>query len=288
MGVIVGVAVIVTMVSFGLGLQSNMLARFKALDLFNEVLVFGRGLSNLAGLDRPARARDEGERRDNRGRSNRTATRILDDAGVKELAAIPGVAYVEPNVNFPAYVRANGKLLTHYVGGANIPNAATRFQSFAAGKMISSPTADEAVVSERFVRDFGFEKPADAVGKTLELLAPPDENSEDEEEEETPNFFGIPLDDSGFDESRCGTTDANVSNCWSSRRDKTGRRSGCNAWHHAMGRHLRSIADGPGVGAGTSWSNEPRSVSVGATGRKPRGRADGRLRIGGRARYRSG
>ena len=203
MGVIVGVAVIVTMVSFGLGLQSNMLARFKALDLFNEVLVFGRGLSNLAGLDRPARARDEGERRDNRGRSNRTATRILDDAGVKELSAIPGVAYVEPNVNFPAYVRSNGKLLTHYVGGANIPNAATRFQSFAAGKMISSPTADEAVVSERFVRDFGYEKPADAIGKTLELLAPPDENNKDEEEE-TPNFFGIPLDDSGFDESSAG------------------------------------------------------------------------------------
>jgi putative ABC transport system permease protein len=204
MGVIVGVAVIVTMVSFGLGLQSNMLARFKALDLFNEVLVFGRGLSNLAGLDRPARARDEGERRDNRGRANRNPTRILDDAGIKELTAIPGVAYVEPNVNFPAYVRSNGKLLTHYVGGANIPNAATRFQQFSAGKMISGPTANEAVVSERFVRDFGYEKPADAVGKTLELLAPPDEDNEGEEEEETPNFFGIPLDDSGFDESGAG------------------------------------------------------------------------------------
>jgi len=203
MGVVVGVAVIVTMVSFGLGLQSNMLARFKALDLFNEVLVFGRGLGNLAGLDRPARARDEGERRDNRGRSNRTATRILDDAGVKEIAAIPGVAYVEPNVNFPAYVRSNGKLQTQGVGGANIPNASTRFQHFAAGRMISSPTAAEAVISERFARDFGYEKPADAIGKTLELLAPPDEKGADEEEE-TPNFFGIPLDDPGFDESGAG------------------------------------------------------------------------------------
>jgi ABC-type lipoprotein release transport system permease subunit len=203
MGVIVGVAVIVTMVSFGLGLQSNMLARFKALDLFNEVLVFGRGLGNLAGLDRPARARDEGERRDNRGRSTRNPTRILDDAGLKELATIPGVAYVEPNVNFPAYVRSNGKLLTNFVGGANIPNSATRFQHFAAGRMISNPTADEAVVSERFVRDFGYEKPADAIGKPLELLAPPDENGADEQEEE-PNFFGIPLDDSGFDESGAG------------------------------------------------------------------------------------
>ena len=42
MGVIVGVAVIVTMVSFGLGLQRNMLSRFKALDLFNEIQVFER------------------------------------------------------------------------------------------------------------------------------------------------------------------------------------------------------------------------------------------------------
>ena len=131
MGVIVGVAVIVTMVSFGLGLQRNMLARFKALDLFNEIQVFGRGLSNLAGLERATR-RDEGERRDGRQRADKTPTRILDDQGVKEIGAIPGVSYVEPNVNFGAYVRSNGKLLTQSVGGANIPNGSTRFQQFAA------------------------------------------------------------------------------------------------------------------------------------------------------------
>jgi len=202
MGVIVGTAVIVTMMSFGLGLQSNMLARFKALDLFNEIQVFGRGLSNLAGLDR-GRQRDEGES-GGRRRGDKTPTRILDDAGIKEIAAIKGVAYVEPSVNFGSYVRANGKLLTQTVGGANIPNESTRFQNFAAGKMISSPGVDEAVVSERFIRDFGYAKPADAVGQTLELLAPPADNKKKEQtepEEETPNFFGIPLDDPGLDES---------------------------------------------------------------------------------------
>jgi len=198
MGVIVGVAVIVTMVSFGLGLQSNMLARFKALDLFNEIQVFGQELSNLAGLDRGPR-REEGERRNGRQRSDRTPTRMLDDAAIKEIAAIPGVAYVEPNVNFGAYVRSNGKVQSQFIGGANIPNASTRFQHFAAGKMISSPAADEAVVSERFVRVFGYDKPADAVGKTLDLLAPPDEKGKSETE--APNFFGIPLDDPGLDES---------------------------------------------------------------------------------------
>ena len=198
MGVIVGVAVIVTMVSFGLGLQSNMLARFKALDLFNEIQVFGRGLSNLAGLDRPYRG--EGER-NARQRSDRTPTRILDDAGIKEIAAISGVAYVEPTVNFQVFIRSNGKLLSQYVGGANIPNASTRFQHFAAGKMISSPTADEAVVSERFVRDYGYQSPADAIGKTIELLSAPSEKKSGESEDDSPNFFGIPIDDPGLDES---------------------------------------------------------------------------------------
>src|ERR1043165_1522965 len=200
MGVIVGVSVIVTMVSFGLGLQSNMLARFKALDLFNEIQVFGRGLSNLAGLDRDRGPRPEGEGRNARNRADKTPTRILDDEGIKEIAAISGVAYVEPTVNFSVYVRSNGKLLSQYVGGANIPNASTRFQHFAAGKMISSPNVPEAVVSERFVKDFGYASPADAIGKTLELLAPPSDKK-DEAEDDTPNFFGIPLDEPGLDES---------------------------------------------------------------------------------------
>ena len=73
MGVIVGVAVIVTMMSFGLGLQRNMLDRFKALDFFNEIQVFGQGLSNLAGLDRNSRGM-EGERRTG-NRPERTPTR---------------------------------------------------------------------------------------------------------------------------------------------------------------------------------------------------------------------
>src|ERR1051325_1155525 len=90
MGVIVGVAVIVTMVSFGLGLQRNMLARFGALDLFNEITVFGRSLTNLAtaGFDRQ-RGRDEsGQRRGPRLRPDKDPPRILDDAAIAEISKI--------------------------------------------------------------------------------------------------------------------------------------------------------------------------------------------------------
>ena len=92
MGVIVGVAVIVTMVSFGLGLQRNMLARFGALDLFNEIQVFGQGLSNLAGLGRDAGRRDEGERRNGRQRRTKRprefSTMLASQKSLKSLALL--------------------------------------------------------------------------------------------------------------------------------------------------------------------------------------------------------
>src|SRR6267378_262064 len=130
MGVIVGVAVIVTMVSFGLGLQRNMLARFKALDLFNEMSVFGKSLSTLAsGLDRGRQDADtSGDRRGPRLRPDKNPTRILDDAAIAEIGKIPGVAYVEPSIGFPVFVRANGHVQTQYVGGATVPNASSRFK----------------------------------------------------------------------------------------------------------------------------------------------------------------
>jgi len=195
MGVIVGVAVIVTMVSFGLGLQRNLLSRFKALDLFNEMTVFGKSLALAAGnLDRPSGARRAGG--DNQGPrlpTNFTPTRILDDAAIAEIAKLPGVSYVEPFIGFTVECRSNGRVFGHQVGGASVPNASSRFKDFAAGQMISAPNSDEAVVSEETVRMSGYASPAEAIGKTLEFLAPPNEKEKQEAGNESESFFGLPL-----------------------------------------------------------------------------------------------
>lgn len=205
MGVVVGVAVIVTMVSFGLGLQGNMLARFKALDLFSEIRVFGKSLGSMASTtrDRAAgRSNEPGERRQGRLRTDTAPSRILDDAAVAEIAKIPGVAYVEPHISFGVYIRSNGRVSTQFASGVAVPNSSSRFQEFVAGKMIASPDTDEVVISERFARDFGYENFTDAIGKTVDLLAPPTEKDQEESsDQEPPNFFGIPLDDQTPDDS---------------------------------------------------------------------------------------
>ena len=198
MGVIVGVAMIVTMMSFGLGLQRNTIQRFKELDLFNEMTVFGQTASTLIAAQQKNLngnpGNEQGDRqRDARGRPDKPPEKILNDAAIAEIAKIPGVASVEPSIFFSAYLRVNGRAQIQSIGGALVPNPATRFKEFAAGGMMTAPEAGEAVVDEEFVRDFGYAKPADAIGQTVEFLAPPDKSKG--EEEETPNFFGIPLED---------------------------------------------------------------------------------------------
>ncbi len=211
MGVIVGVGVIVTMVSFGLGLQRNMLSRFRALDLFNEVRVFGKNVVSMAiaGVD-PKLKRDDtpGERRGGGFRPDKSPTRILDDAAITEIAAIPGVAYAEPDISFTTFIRANGRVVPLSVNGVSVPNASSRFKNFLAGQMISRPDADEVIIDDASAETFGFAKAQDAVGQTIEFLAPASEkqtsdraavsksaDDEDDEDSGGANFFGIPLED---------------------------------------------------------------------------------------------
>ncbi|MGB9180040.1 MAG: FtsX-like permease family protein [Pyrinomonadaceae bacterium] len=216
MGVIVGVAVIVTMVSFGLGLQRNLVTRFKDLDLFNEITVFGRSLNTLAqsGFKRPntnnananANAEAAPEQHGNRRlRPDKTPERTLDDAAIEEIRKIPGVASVEPSISFNVFVRSNGHALRQTIGGAIVPNPSSRFKEFAAGGMISSAEASEVIIDEDFLSSFGYAKAEDAIGQTLELLAPPGQKNKEagqDEEEETPNFFGIPLEEETDESSK--------------------------------------------------------------------------------------
>jgi putative ABC transport system permease protein len=196
MGVIVGVAVIVTMVSFGLGLQRNTVARFKELDLFNELTVFGRSLTALASAaPGPSPGVSPSESPAQQGARSRgpfgevESKRSLDDEAIAEIARIPGVVTVEPNINFSTFVRSNGRSRVQSLAGALVPNQATRFKEFSGGAMIASADADQVVVTEDFLRDFGYAKPSDAIGQKLELLAPPDRRQEETEE----SFFGLPL-----------------------------------------------------------------------------------------------
>jgi putative ABC transport system permease protein len=205
LGIIIGVAVIVTLVSFGLGLQRNTIERFRELDLFTQLTVFGRTLEqmaedNLDGETAGAEATPtpyETPRGRTDGRNLRLDQKpqvLLDDAAIAAIQKLPGVVAVEPSVTFTAFQRANGRAKQLSVAGAIVPNPSQRFKIFAAGGMFTAPDAAEAVLDYKTLSEFGFRKPEDAIGQELEFLAPDEKAADSKVEEPPPNFMGIPLD----------------------------------------------------------------------------------------------
>lgn len=180
-GVIIGVAVIISMISFGLGLQRDALSRFQNLDGLSEIHVFGSTLFTLAAKQQQATTGPRAPQAANTASSgdfvpDYIPERQLDDHALEEIARIPGVIYVKPHINFSAYARSNNRTLMESFRGAPVPDPSSRLRSYVAGRMIGSPDADEIIVTQMFARRFGYAKPADAVGQTLEIMDAPGNN----------------------------------------------------------------------------------------------------------------
>src|SRR5215813_5852535 len=109
-GVIVGVSAIVTMVSFGLGLQNNLLSDALArIDLFTSITVMGPGAdAMLAMRDQNTNSApnaggdDNGASSEEKSDADASATpeptptpvRMLTDDAIAELQSLKGVRYV--------------------------------------------------------------------------------------------------------------------------------------------------------------------------------------------------
>ncbi len=224
LGIVIGVAVIVTLVSFGLGLQRNTIDRFRALDLFTEITVFGRSLERLATAQINGETPDASPADNANSNNSNTKTQetprgdtpggrrlpldqdpqvLLDDTILAAIQKLPGVVAVEPNISFSVYLRARDQVRQRTVAGVLVPNPASRFKNFAAGRMMETPDAGEIVLDDRTARDFGFTDAQSAIGQKVDFLAPPDEEKptapkkaqSDEEADAPGGFFGIPFDD---------------------------------------------------------------------------------------------
>lgn len=173
-GVVIGVAAVISMISFGLGLQRDALSRFQNLDGISEVHVFGRTVFSLASNRSENRAPEPANQPSSDGFTpDYVPERWLDDKALEEIAQIPGVVYVMPHINFAAYARANNRTVMEMFRGAPIPDPSNRLKLFVAGRMISSEDADEVVVTQSFVRRSGYAKVSDAIGQTLEIMDAP-------------------------------------------------------------------------------------------------------------------
>jgi putative ABC transport system permease protein len=153
LGVAVGVASLVAMLSLGVGLQELATKRLSNSGLFDTVVVMPR--RNIQPMRRPA--------------ANLVPSkpdRVLDDDARNELARLPNVLEVYPQIRFPTEVRYNGSPYSTIVAG--VPDSSRGNGSFDGiqGSFFSGPNADEAILQIEFAKDLS-EQTASLIGKDL-------------------------------------------------------------------------------------------------------------------------
>ena len=152
LGVAVGVASLVAMLSLGVGLQNLATKRLSNSGLFDTVIVTQR--RNSEGVRRVVNPPPEKE------------PRVLDEEARKELERLPNVVEVYPQIRFPTEVRYNGIPYSTIVAG--VPASAQTTGAFDGiqGHFFSGPNADEAILQIELAKDLSPQT-ATLLGKDL-------------------------------------------------------------------------------------------------------------------------
>jgi putative ABC transport system permease protein len=154
LGVAVGVASLVAILSIGIGLQELFAKKLSQSGLFDTVIVTPK--NNFRG-----------QRRETAADSDKPP-RVLDENARKEIEQLPNVIEVYPQVRFFTEVRFNNKPFATVVAG--MPDSSRDSGSFDGmkGTFFSSKTANEAILQIEFAKDLSNDPPS-LIGRELIL-----------------------------------------------------------------------------------------------------------------------
>jgi putative ABC transport system permease protein len=157
LGIAVGVASLVAMLSLGVGLQQMINSKLMRSGLFNAIFVSQRQNTRGFGVA-PRKGSPEQEQEG----------RALDDAALEELKRIPNVTEASPEIRFPSDIHFNGTSHTAFLAG--LPPSASSDEAFQGmkGHFFSGPKADEAILQIEFAKDLNTDT-ASLVGQDLVL-----------------------------------------------------------------------------------------------------------------------
>jgi putative ABC transport system permease protein len=156
LGVAVGVASLVAMLSLGVGLQQLASSRLAKSGLFDSIFVTSKTNLRGPGAGPPAT------------RAAAPKARPLDEAARVEITKLPNVIEVYPQIRFFTEVRFDGKPFATMVAG--MPESSKQSGAFDGmqGAFFSSPNADEAILQIEFAKELNPQT-AQLIGKELVL-----------------------------------------------------------------------------------------------------------------------
>lgn len=158
LGIAVGVASLVAMLSLGVGLQEMASSRLAKSGLFDAVFVTSR--ANLRAFGGP--------RRDDDDTAPKGPPRHLDEEARQDLSKLPNVTEVYPEVRFQTEIQFDGK--PYATTAAGIPLSAQADGAFDGmkGTFFTGPNANEAILQLELAKDLS-KQPDSLIGQDIVL-----------------------------------------------------------------------------------------------------------------------
>ena len=162
-GVAIGIGALVSMISFGKGMQKNITDAFNAMELFNSITV-------LSGEANPPDSRSDPDEKPSRQERPAVAGPPLDDEVMKRIKGFDGVEGVFPEIRVPALVRFRGKEEFRLIQVLPASVMSSKLVKFASGGPFRSDNEESAVVSSSFLHGLGFKEPGSVVGEKIVIM----------------------------------------------------------------------------------------------------------------------
>jgi putative ABC transport system permease protein len=164
-GVVIGIGALVSMFAFGQGIQQNVTDRFKKLDLFNYITVFGPGSRRGHG---PHHDPDEAGSRMAQESVPAEGGPKLDAQTLAQIQEIPGVEAAFPELRFPAQIRLGNKeqfTLVQVLSRAVCQSGLVKLRTGAC----YANDANDLVISDSLLSRLDVKDPEAAVGTKIEV-----------------------------------------------------------------------------------------------------------------------
>ena len=173
LGVSIGIASLAGMVSLGVGLEDQLVGRFTKSGMFDSINVLpgSVGQINFGPGGRGGRGGfgRRGFGRNGAGAAPDNAREVTDDA-LKELAAMPSVKDVYPNLRVPVEVKYGGE--SEFSIAAGVPMSVKgegAFQAISYGRFFESESENACMLSLDFAKRINDQDPKKLVGQSLTL-----------------------------------------------------------------------------------------------------------------------
>ena len=161
LGVLIAIATLVAMVSFGAGLREQTVDNFEVKEVFTSFQILGSGRAQTL---RDYREEESSE-------PNRTERPSLNEFLVGRVSQLAGVVSVQEDIRFPARLERNGKSYLTRIRGAG-PHVAplSPYSKITQGRFLTGTRGREIVLTGRVARRLGFDPPETSLGQTIDVL----------------------------------------------------------------------------------------------------------------------